>query len=277
MKERQSDDTYIQANLTAWDEVAPIHARHNQAKLLERACEPEFSVLDEIATAHLERLGVNGKNVAQVCCNNGIELLSCKTLGAARCVGFDGAQGFVDQGRELAKAASTDVEFVCCEAHEIPSEYHASFDIVMITIGVLSWMPDLGRFFSEIKKLLTPDAVIFIYEHHSILVMLEPGQADDPVNWELSYFREEAYIDDSGLDYYGGESYGATPNASFSHKMSDIVMGGINSGLSLDYFEELPKHISNVWWNVEHSEIGLPMSFVMVFGNTNAIESSGPS
>jgi len=277
MKDRQSDNAYIQANLTAWDEVAPIHARHNQTELLKRVCQPEFSVLDETATAHLKRLGTNGKRVAQVCCNNGVELLSCKALGAAGCVGFDGAQGFVDQGKELAAAAGTDVEFVHCEAHEIPSEYHSCFDIVMITIGVLSWMPDLDRFFSEIKKLLAPDGTIFVYEHHSILVMFEPGKANDPINWELSYFREEAYIDESGLDYYGGESYEATPNASFSHKMSDIVMGGINSDLTLEYFEELPKHISNTWWNVEHSGVGLPMSFVMVFRKPKDSKNSGHS
>lgn len=265
MTKRQTDDAYISANLLAWDEVAPIHAQHRQSSLLERFRQPGFSVLDDIATTQLKRLGVDGKNVAQVCCNNGIELLSCKTLGAARCVGFDGAQGFVDQGIALAKAAGQDVEFVCCDAHAITSDYHAGFDIVMITIGVLSWMPDIDRFFSQIAKLLAPDGVIFIYEHHSILQMFEPGQADDPVKWELSYFRKEAYIDESGLDYYGGESYDATPNASFNHKMSDIIMGGINSGLVLEHFEELPKHISHTWWNVEHSGLGLPMSFVLVF------------
>lgn len=273
MEERQADKAYIKANLAAWEEVAPIHARHNQARLLERARKPGFSVLDEVATAHLKRLGVNGKSVAQMCCNNGVELLSCKALGATRCVGFDGAQGFVDQGNELAEAAQADVEFVRSEAHEIPSGYHFGFDIVMITIGVLSWMPDLNRFLREVKKLLAPGGVIFIYEHHSILLMFEPGKADAPVNWELSYFREDPYIDEGGLDYYGGESYSATPNISFSHKMSDIVMGGLNAGLVLEYFEELPKHISHAWWNVEHSGIGVPMSFVMVFREPGSEES----
>ncbi|SFK52572.1 class I SAM-dependent methyltransferase [Shimia haliotis] len=271
MKERQSEEAYIQANLTAWNEAAPIHARHNQASLLERVSDPGFSSLDDTATTHLKRLGVEGKSVAQVCCNNGIELLSCKRLGAARCVGFDGAQGFVDQGVELATSAGQEVEFVCCEMHAIPSEYLASFDIVVITIGVLSWMPDVDRFFSAIGKLLTPDGSIFIYEHHPILLMLEPGQSDDPLIWELSYFREEPYIDEGGLDYYGGEHYDATPNVSFSHKTSDIVMAGINARLTLEYFEELPKHISHAWWNVEHSGIGLPMSFIIVFRNSNKV------
>lgn len=271
MKERRSDDAYIEANLTAWNEVATIHARHNQARLLERVSVPGFSFLDDTATYHLKRLGVDGKSVAQVCCNNGVELLTCRTLGATRCVGFDGAQRFVDQAVELAKAAEQDVEFVCCEAHEISGDYHAAFDVVLITIGVLGWMPDIARFFAAIRKLLARDGAIFIYEHHPILMMFEPGQADHPVNWELSYFRDEAYIDTSGLDYFGGESYDATPNASFSHKMSDIVMGGIDSGLKLEFFEELPKHISNAWWNVEHSGIGLPMSYVMVFRNSSDV------
>lgn len=175
LKDRKPDSAYIQANLTAWDEVAPIHRRHNQSKLLELVRDPGFNCLDQTATAHLKRLGIEGKNVAQVCCNNGIELLSCKSLGAARCVGFDGAQGFLDQAQELATTAERDVEFVCCEAHAIPSEYRSSFDLVIITIGVLGWMPDIDRFISEIEKLLKPEGAIFVYEHHPILVMLEPG------------------------------------------------------------------------------------------------------
>jgi len=270
MKERPADDVHIQTNLKAWNEVAPIHARHNQDRLLERVSTPGFSFLDDTATSHLMRLGVQGKSVAQVCCNNGIELLTCKTLGATRCVGFDGAQGFIDQGVELAKAAGQDIELVCSEAHAIPDEYNASFDIVFITIGVLGWMPDIDLFFATISKLLAPGGAILIYEHHPVLVMFEPGQADDPVNWELSYFRDEAYIDESGLDYFGGESYDATPNASFGHKMSDIVMGGISAGLHVEYFEELPTHISHTWWNVEHSGIGVPMSFVLVFRDSGA-------
>ena len=90
------------------------------------------------------------------------------------------------------------------------------------------------------------------------------AQSDDPVNWELSYFRAEAYVDEGGLDYFGGEQYDATPNASFGHKMSDIVMGGINAGMEIEFFEELPKHISHAWWNVENAGIGVPMSFVLV-------------
>lgn len=255
---------YTSANREAWEEVAPIHARHNLQRLLEAVARPGFCCLDQTGRKVLERLGVAGKDVAQVCCNNGVELISVRNMGAARSVGFDGAQGFVDQARALADAAGQDMEFVCCDAYEIPASYHGGFDLVTTTVGVLSWMPDIDRFFAALGQLLRPGGAVFVYEHHPVVVMIKPAPADEPIEWELSYFRTEPYIDDEGLDYYGGESYDAKPSISFSHKMSDIIMAAVNCGLSIESFEELPQHISNTWWNVETSGIGLPMCFTLV-------------
>lgn len=254
---------YTAANRAAWEEAAPIHRKHNQAELVNAFREPGFSCLDDIETKHLKELGVNGKDVAQICCNNGRELISVKNMGAARCVGFDAAQGFLDQGREIALAAGQKVEFVRCDAYHIDKEFHSQFDLATITIGVLSWMPDIGRFFSGVEKLLKPGGAVFIYEQHPILEMVTPGKADDPVEWELSYFNKEPYVETEGLDYFGGETYDAKPAISFTHKISDLLSAAIECGLSLEHFEELPHHISNTWWNVESSGIGLPMCFTM--------------
>ncbi|MFK8036373.1 MAG: class I SAM-dependent methyltransferase [Hyphomicrobiales bacterium] len=262
-KKTQTND-YASANLAAWEQVAPIHAQHNHARLLQSFSKPAFSCLDEIETGILNRLGVNEKDVAQVCCNNGQELLSVKNMGAARCVGFDGARGFIDQAQELALAADQAVEFVCCDAYDIPEAYHASFDLVTITIGVLGWMPDIDGFFSNIEKLLKPGGAIFIYEHHPIIIMIKPAQAEEPIEWELSYFRTMPYIDKGGLDYFGGEEYDAKPTMSFSHKLSDIIMAAVKTELAIESFEELPHHISNAWWNVEKSDLGLPMCFTLI-------------
>ncbi|MDC0739278.1 class I SAM-dependent methyltransferase [Cognatishimia sp. SS12] len=253
-----------QQNLRAWNEAAPIHARHNLADLIEACRNPGFSCLDRTATEMLHRLEVASKDVAQICCNNGIELVSIKNMGAARGVGFDGAQGFLDQAAQLAQAADQDIEFVCSDIYDIARHYNRAFDLLVITIGVLGWMPDIAGFFDRIAKLLRPGSAIFIYEHHPVLMMLKPDRAGAPVEWELSYFRTAPYVDDSGLDYYGGELYEATPNQSFSHKMSDIIMAGIAAGTEVEHFEELPQHISNAWWNVESADIGLPMSYTLI-------------
>ena len=252
------------SNLEAWNQVAPIHAAHNQEALVRKFRVPGCSVLDDTETEILRHLGVEGKDVAQVCCNNGQELLSVKNMGAARCVGFDGAAGFIAQARELAAAGSLEVEFVCTDIYEIDDQYSVCFDIVTITIGVLSWMPDLEQFFKIVSGLLRPGGSLFIYEQHPILEMIRPGNAGAPITWELSYFNTEPYVDTEGLDYYGGAEYDAKPATSFTHTMSAILMSALASGLELNYFREYPHHISCTWWNVEHAGIGLPMCYALV-------------
>lgn len=253
------------ANIEAWDEAAPIHERHNQEELLRAfSGDPDYSDLDDIEKKCLLDLNVEGKDVAQVCCNNGRELLSLKKLNAGRCVGFDGAQGFIDQAREIAKAANLDVEFVCTDIYDIDDAYKGNFDIVTITIGVISWMPDLTGFFEVVSSLLKPGGALFIYEQHPILDMIKPAPADEPIVWELSYFDKNPYVETEGLDYFGGEQYNAKPVTSYTHTMSEVIMACINCGMTLEHFEELPGHISNTWWNVEHLNIGLPMSFTLI-------------
>ncbi|MEM7238839.1 MAG: class I SAM-dependent methyltransferase [Pseudomonadota bacterium] len=264
MTEHADRSKITTANLAAWDEAAPIHAKHNHAALLEDFGTPGFSVLDELETGILTSLGVAGKDVAQICCNNGRELVSVKTLGAARCVGFDGAPGFIVQARELAESASLEVEFVCTDIYEIGPEYAASFDLVTITIGVLSWMPDLDGFFRVVANLIRPGGALFIYEQHPMTEMLNAGSEDDPVEFEVSYFSKEPYIETDGLDYYGFTSYDAKPATSFLHPLGEVIMAGVNSAMTLEHIREYPDHISNTWYNVEAANLGVPMSYTLV-------------
>lgn len=255
------------ANLEAWQEVAPRHAAHNLETLLTSFSDPKFSLLDDIERTRLEAIGITNKDVAQVCCNNGRELICIERLGANRCVGFDGAPAFIDQAEQLARVAKAKCQFVCTDIYDITAEFNARFDVVVITVGVLSWMPDLQGFFDKISRLLRPDGALFIYETHPIMESMLPGAAEDPVEWELPYFSDEPYVETTGLDYYGGETYDAKPATSFQHTMSQIIMAGIDNGLNVEHFEELPGHITNAWWNVEEQGPELPMSFTLVFRN----------
>ena len=252
------------ANREAWEEAAPLHRAQNMEGLTAAFREPGYYCLDEVETARLRALGVVGKDVAQLCCNNGRELLSVKNLGAGRCVGFDGAEGFVEQARELAAAGAVACEFACTDVYEIPSVYDSSFDLVTVTIGVLSWMPDLPGFLAVVVRLLRPGGALFVYEQHPILDMIEPGKADDPVSWDYSYFRREPFVDCDGLDYYGGDGYQSKPLTSFHHGLAEVIMAGLACGLSVEHFEELPGHISNTWFNVERQGPALPMSYTLV-------------
>ena len=161
----KSHEDFIAANRAAWDSSAPYHRRSESFEELRRGfAAGGFSCLDGIATERLAGIGVSGKDVAQICCNNGRELLSVKNLGAASCTGFDQSAPFLEQGRELAAAGNIDCRFVETDAYRIGGAFDKAFDVVFVTIGVLGWMPDLGGFLAVAARLLRPSGALFIYE-----------------------------------------------------------------------------------------------------------------
>lgn len=260
----------VRANLEAWDEVAEIHGRHNQADLLKAFAQPGFSLLDDSSEKTFAALDVAGKSVAQLCCNNGRELISVKNLGAGRCVGFEGAPAFVEQARELNAAAGQDCEFVAGDILAVPSHFDGAFDILYVTIGVLSWMPDLPAFFAAAGRLARPGAHFLIEEQHPILNMVEPGGPDDPVEFRYSYFQKHPFAE-AGLDYYGGEEYAAATHYSYQHTIGDIINASVAAGFEIRRFDERPEHISNTWYNVEKQGPPLPMSFDLLLRKRDGV------
>ena len=249
---------YTEANRAAWNEVAPIHSEHNRQRLLEGFRKPGFSVLDELETRRLLEIGVEGRDVAQICCNNGREILSIKNLGAARCVGFDISDAFIAEARELATAGGIECEFVRTSVYDIPHDYDDSFDVVYVSIGALTWMPDVVGFFAVASRLLRPDGHLFVYEMHPILDMFEDA-SEDPLKPFHSYFKTDPYVDDQGLDYYGGTSYQGATNYCFHHKLSDIINAVIGNGMTLLAFDEYGHDISSLFKHVEALEVKPPL------------------
>ncbi|MDJ0971360.1 MAG: methyltransferase domain-containing protein [Kiloniellales bacterium] len=260
---KQSKD-YVAANRAAWDEVAPIHARHNQDHQLAAFRRPGYSCLEPVETELLRAIGIEGKDVAQLCCNNGREILSVKNLGAGRCVGFDFSARFLEQAQALAAAAGIACDFVETEVTEVAPDYDGAFDLVLITIGVLNWMPDLEAFFAVPARLLRPGGLVLLHEQHPALNMFEPGDPVDPPRLRYSYFDQGVHEDQDGLDYYGGGDYGARPNYWFPHKLSDILSAALGRGFELTQFEERPEDISNTFPELGEAALRPPMSFTML-------------
>ncbi|MEQ8355101.1 MAG: class I SAM-dependent methyltransferase [Kiloniellaceae bacterium] len=257
-------DDIIAANRGAWNEAAARHRAHEQyAALLAGFARPGHSVLDATLTGRLRGLGLAGEAVAQLCCNNARELLSIRNLGAASITGFDFSEAFLDQARELAAAAGIEVELVRSELEQIPAAYDGRFDLAVVTIGVLGWMPDLAAFFATARRLLKPGGHLVIYESHPILNMFDERNTSLPPRPDESYFREQPLRSDDGLDYWAKRDYAATPCYWHFHKMSDVVMGLVNGGFALEDFEELP-HNLDTYDHLENQAQQLPLSYVMV-------------
>ena len=258
---------YTDANREAWNEAAPRHARHNQANLLEAFSRPGHVDLDDHVLRALGVAGVEGKSVVQLCCNNGRDLLSVKNLGAADCLGIDAAEAFLEQARALADAAghSDSVRFLASDIYALPADLTESFDIGLITIGVMGWMPDLPGFFARAARVIKPGGYLVIEDMHPVLLMYEEGRDGAPPFLAYSYFHTEPFEEHDGLDYYGGERYDAKPTFSFQHRLDQIFMAAIGSGLELRHFEELAHDISFFCAELENAEANPPLGLTMVW------------
>jgi ubiquinone/menaquinone biosynthesis C-methylase UbiE len=262
-----SAPNYTEANRAAWNETAPIHAAQNLENLLKNFRTPGYSCLHKpFEVERLQNLKLEGKSVAQLCCNNGRELISVKNLfNAGRCVGFDISDEFIEQAKALNTAANQDVEFIRVSVLEIPESFSAQFDLAYITIGALGWLPDLSVFLATISRLLKPGGNILIYEMHPMLDMFDADEnaKKNPLELKHSYFKTTPYVETGGLDYYSGSSYESKPMYWFHHKISDLIGGLIQGGLQITAFDEFDFDISNVFAHFNDLEIKPPMCYIL--------------
>ncbi|MCK4572920.1 MAG: methyltransferase domain-containing protein, partial [candidate division Zixibacteria bacterium] len=133
------------ANRAAWNQATPVHQRARGDDLKTEFARPGYSTLDDTITALLTKLDLNGKRVAQVCCNNGRETISLVNMGAVSAVGFDISDAAIKEAQELASIANVDCRFVRTDAYDIGPEWNNQFDLIYISIGAISWMPNLDR------------------------------------------------------------------------------------------------------------------------------------
>lgn len=257
---------YVEANREMWNKTARVHAKAYVSQLFERIKDPDFRTFDEVEEKLFEQIGLAGKAVTQLACNNGRELISVKKAGAGRCVGFDISDEFVDQAQELAKAGGVDVEFVRSDVYDIPPEFEGQFDLVYITVGVLGWLPDLGAMFDVISRLLKSDGQLFIYEMHPILNMYE---AEKGLEVESSYFRTEPLFEEQGSDYFDPSQVVEGPSYWFPYKISDVISGCLDHGLQLTHFHEYDHDISMVYAAFEKLEKKPPLCFSLIARKTS--------
>jgi 3-hydroxyisobutyrate dehydrogenase-like beta-hydroxyacid dehydrogenase/SAM-dependent methyltransferase len=233
-----SIQSVVKSNLEAWNASAAHHKKSaGWRTLLGAVKERDFSCLDATVTKLLLRIGVAGRDVIQLGCNNGRECLSVAALGARKVVGVDQSAEFLAQARELSEASFHQPQFVEADIYALPPALHAEFDLALVTIGVLNWMPDLRQFFSCAASTMRNGGTLLIYETHPFLEMFSPESAD-PFRPAESYFRTEPFVDDRAIVYEGAAPVNGSRSYWFVHRLSDIFTAALDAGLQITHFKE---------------------------------------
>jgi len=261
--------SYIEANKAAWEEAFDNRFPNWGDDDHERLKDGRFALLNEAVRRELEAIDLNGKTVAQFCCNNGGELLSLVLgSGASHGVGFDIAENIIGQARETAvKTGIENCDFAAYNILDIPEGYHSRFDFIFFTIGAIIWFEDLRLLFEKTAKCLKTGGLLLINDFHPVMNMLAlPG--DDCFDqsrldrFAYSYFTREPWVTNDGMGYMT-DKYESKPFTSYSHTMSAIVNALSEHRIKTIKLNEYDSSDDDGLTGVYKNK-GIPLSFVLI-------------
>ncbi len=237
--------------------------RQGVGRLVACRQKPGFNVLDDCLATTLTDLGIAGRSAVQVGCNNARELLSLAAFGAQPALGIDQSASFLAQGAQLAAATGLKPRLLEVNIYELPGSL-GCHDLVLITIGVLNWMPDLQGFFQVVRGLMRPGAYLVIYETHPILEMFNPGSAN-PFSPEISYFDKTPVRIEEAITYDGSDGGAGETGYWFVHTLGDILTACVKNGLRLQRLTEHP-HLNREpeYAPYENQKAQIPMCYTLV-------------
>ncbi|MEM9557452.1 MAG: class I SAM-dependent methyltransferase [Acidobacteriota bacterium] len=272
-----SRDDYTRANRAAWDEVVPVHQEQRRRRYdLEAAvAADDFCALEPFEIATLDALGLDGRSVVHLCCNNGIELISLLKRGVGRGVGIDISEAAIVEARRLAARSGVEAEFLCRDLYQLETGtdddadggLEGAFDLAYVSAGGLFWLPDLDAAFATIARLLRPGGDFFLCDVHPFVHMLTHDinreySGDMPPRIRNGYFRAEPLVSRHGMDYIGQTRYEARPNYKFLHTLSAIVSALGRSGIATLALDERPEDLTRIFPPLI-VEGGLPLTFTL--------------
>ncbi|QOQ77151.1 class I SAM-dependent methyltransferase [Pseudomonas poae] len=254
----------IASNKHAWDASAELHKdTANWKALLKSVALADFSRLDPTITALLQEVGVAGKDVVQLGCNNGRESLSLFSLGARSVVGVDQSRAFLQQAQELAEVSPHSPEFIEADIYQLPERVHGRFDIALVTIGVLGWMPDVAAFMQHAASTLKPGGTLVIYETHPFLEVFDPLAAN-PLLPATSYFQRDPLVLQESIVYEGLDEIPGPTSYWYVHTLGSVVSGAIAAHLQIEHLQEYPHcNREELYEQYEHQPAQLPLCFTL--------------
>lgn len=254
----------ITSNKHAWDQSAQLHKdTQNWKTLLHAVTSPEFSRFDPTITRVLQAIDVAGKDVVQLCCNNGRECLSLFSLGARSVVGVDQSRAFLQQAQDLAQRSPHAPTFIEADIHQLPERLHERFDIALVNIGVLGWMPDVAQFMRHAASTLKPGGTLVVYETHPFLEVFDP-RAANPLLPASSYFQRDPFVLQESIVYEGQAATAGPTSYWFVHTLGSVVSAAIAAGLQIDHLQEYPhSNREELYDQYEHQAAQLPMCFTL--------------
>lgn len=251
----------------SWNSTMPLHQKINREIYDEAFKNRKFFVFSSDEKNFIEKyVNPKNKNVVQLCCNNGVELMSFKNLGANDCLGIDICDEAIREAQKRCENLCYNIDFVQTNVYDIGNQYDGKFDIIYISVGTIRWLPDLSLLFRICNSLLRKGGKVYISEVHPIAEIINDDRESNKSPLEIIYsYNYKVRVKDYGsLDYVGHTDLLKVERIWFLHSFTDIIGNMINNNFNIIYFEEFDKDIAHVYQTTSQSSTRVPLSFKMI-------------
>ncbi len=257
---------YLEANRRHWDELVPIHVRSKFYKL--EGFKAGRCTLDDIERGLGE---VSGKSLLHLQCHFGMDTMSWARLGA-KVIGADFSEEAVTLARSLAGELGITADFVRSDLYDLPKKLDGVFDIVFTSHGVLTWLPDLGRWAEVIAHFLKTGGVFYIVESHPTAHIFDDEVEVPELRVRYPYFHQGPMRFEDSTSY--ADSNAVVRNKTtyeWMHSLSEVINSLIAAGLRIDSLKEYPfcawkmlpfmVQDDDGWWRLPDGKAGVPLMF----------------
>lgn len=220
----------VRANAEAWNAIAPM--RNGQP--------PDFYIDggSALEPVEIELAGaVRGKNVLQLACSTGDEVISWSMLGAIA-HGIDISRVHIDKAIAKAAAVGVRCDFRRADMFDLPPDLH-DLDLVHISWGGVNWAPDIDAWAQLVADLLKPGGAVLISEMHPLWFALSVT-GDNALTVRADYFKKASIPTtwDATKEPVGGREPDGPVLRSFVWSLGSMVTSLLTAGLRIDALEE---------------------------------------
>lgn len=196
-----------------------------------------------------------GVKVANICGSCGKKAVPLAVLGAQVTV-FDISEDNKRYALEMAEAAGVHIDYEVCDVLEINMEkYRNDFDVVFMEGGILHYFHDIDEFMQIMFSLVKPGGKMICSDFHPFTKIADILHQNLPA---MSYFAADIFEGEMAhARFFDEEIRAKMPRCSYrKYTLSEIINGVINSGFTLERFDEHP-----AWTNES-----IPGEFTIVAG-----------
>ncbi|WP_202961851.1 class I SAM-dependent methyltransferase [Bifidobacterium bombi] len=238
----------------------------------------------EVLGPHVPDGSVQGLSLLHLQCHIGTDTISWARLGAKDVYGLDFSANALRHANDLTERAGERVTYVQADARKAAEALQGKrFDVIVTSVGTVTWLPDLADWAYSIAALLNPGGVFMIRDSHPLLFALDESlhiSMDYCSGAEDSWQSDETYTliaDDSVSSRHSSSKITHMRNHNWAHDFAEMTGVLLDAGLEI---RELGEHEESDWkslpmleyderrrsWHMPQGLPRIPLTFSIVAG-----------